>query len=157
MVEAGEEELHLVAMRSGKESMPCFWCWSARSGLYRACLGMLNQRCLAIVFDLDETLVVSYTRKLFDEHIDKLTHQIDCEDDAGKLSTMSEEFNKVWKDRDLLEEFAQMDTITVNGRTLRSQNEEVMLRKPGGQMLVVRPVIRLPERNAILTRINPKV
>ncbi|KAL5137302.1 Protein ASPARTIC PROTEASE IN GUARD CELL 2 [Glycine soja] len=41
-------------------------------GIYDACLAMLNLRCLAIVFDLDETLIVANTMKSFEDRIEAL-------------------------------------------------------------------------------------
>jgi hypothetical protein len=52
-------------MQSKVKGVPSFWCWSAQKGLYTACLGMLNQRRLAIVFDLDQTLVSCYNEQTF--------------------------------------------------------------------------------------------
>nr|DAD20279.1 TPA_asm: hypothetical protein HUJ06_021742 [Nelumbo nucifera] len=57
----GEEEFHLVAMLSRKndEQYLCFWGFNVAPGLYNSCLVMLNLRCLGMVFDLDETLVIN--------------------------------------------------------------------------------------------------
>lgn len=68
------KELHLVAMlsRNRRDQMPCFWGYNISSGMYNSCLGMLNLRCLAIVFDLDETLIVANTLRSFEDRIDAL-------------------------------------------------------------------------------------
>ena len=47
-------------------------CFAVPLGLYDACLAMLNLRCLAIVFDLDETLIVANTMKSFEDRIEAL-------------------------------------------------------------------------------------
>ncbi|URD80548.1 C-terminal domain phosphatase-like [Musa troglodytarum] len=70
VVVTGSEELHLVAMPSRVEKVSCFWCCSVPADLYASCLGMLNLRCLAIVFDLDETLMVANTMKSFEDKIE---------------------------------------------------------------------------------------
>ncbi|KAI7979430.1 RNA polymerase II C-terminal domain phosphatase-like 1 [Camellia lanceoleosa] len=59
----GGEELHLVAMalRKNDGRCLCFWGFNVALGLYNSCLVMLNLRCLGIVFDLDETLIVANT------------------------------------------------------------------------------------------------
>lgn len=72
MVVVNDEEIHLVSMPSKRKKFPCFWCFAVPLGLYDACLGMLNLRCLAIVFDLDETLIVANTMKSFEDRIEAL-------------------------------------------------------------------------------------
>uniref|UniRef100_A0A0D9V7Z2 protein-serine/threonine phosphatase n=1 Tax=Leersia perrieri TaxID=77586 RepID=A0A0D9V7Z2_9ORYZ len=156
VVVVGDEELHLVAMPSKVEKVPCFWCCSVRSGIYAASVGMLNLRCLAIVFDLDETLIVANTMKSFEDRIETLSRRMDSEDDPVRVSGMSAEIKRYIEDRELLKEFIDTDTVTDNGRIVGTQKEEV-LPISGGQEHVLRPVIRLPERNAILTRINPEI
>ncbi|KAI8000140.1 RNA polymerase II C-terminal domain phosphatase-like 1 [Camellia lanceoleosa] len=61
----GGEELHLVAMASRKNDgrCLCFWGFNVALGLYNSCFVMLNLRCLGIVFDLDETLIVANTMR----------------------------------------------------------------------------------------------
>ncbi|KAG8071583.1 hypothetical protein GUJ93_ZPchr0006g44155 [Zizania palustris] len=65
VVPLGEEELHLVAMTSRRNltDHACFWGYKVPFGLYNSCLTMLNLRCLGIVFDLDETLIVANTTR----------------------------------------------------------------------------------------------
>uniref|UniRef100_A0ACD5UG43 Uncharacterized protein n=1 Tax=Avena sativa TaxID=4498 RepID=A0ACD5UG43_AVESA len=159
VVDAGVEELHLVAMPSKLKGVPCFWCWSAQTGLYTECLGMLNQRCLAIVCDLDETVVLSNNEDTFRSHIGKIESDLEnCELDAATELTLIDELNKIRKDNKFLMDFTEKGTITVNHEILTNQNEEGILHKPGGgQQLIVRPVIRFPGRNAVLTRIRPTV
>ncbi|KAG0540218.1 hypothetical protein BDA96_03G390100 [Sorghum bicolor] len=155
VVVVGDEELHLVAMPTKSGKMPCFWCCSARSGLYAASVGMLNLRCLAIVFDLDETLIVANTMKSFEDRIEMLSRRMDVEDDPIRITGMSAEIKRYIEDKELLKEFIDTDTVTDNGKIVGTQKEEVQPMS-GGQERVLRPVIRLPDRNAILTRINPE-
>ncbi|CAM8915291.1 unnamed protein product [Rhodiola kirilowii] len=72
VVALGEEELHLVAMYSkiNERQHPCFWGYYVKTGLYDSCLVMLNIRCLGIVFDLDETLIVANTMRSFEDRIE---------------------------------------------------------------------------------------
>ncbi|KAI7735218.1 hypothetical protein M8C21_014680 [Ambrosia artemisiifolia] len=77
----GDEEVHLVAMPSKLKRFPCFWCCVVPSQLYNACLWMLNTRCLSIVFDLDETLIVANTMRSFEDRIEVLTGWIGQESD----------------------------------------------------------------------------
>ncbi|CAD6235877.1 unnamed protein product [Miscanthus lutarioriparius] len=156
VVVVGDEELHLVAMPTKSGKVPCFWCCSARSGLYAASVGMLNLRCLAIVFDLDETLIVANTMKSFEDRIEMLSHRMDVEDDPIRIAGMSAEIKRYIEDKELLKEFIDTDTVTDNGKIVGTQKEEVQPMS-GGQERVLRPVIRLPDRNAILTRINPEI
>ncbi|KAM3333858.1 hypothetical protein ACQJBY_028748 [Aegilops geniculata] len=143
-------------MPSKVEKVPCFWCCSVRVGLYAASVGMLNLRCLAIVFDLDETLIVANTMRSFESRIEMLSRRMDIEDDPVRVAGMSAEIKRYIEDRELLKEFIDTDTVTDNGRIVGTQKEEVQP-MPGVQERLVRPVIRLPERNAILTRINPEI
>ncbi|CAO1944359.1 unnamed protein product [Urochloa humidicola] len=157
VVMVGDEELHLVAMPTKTENVvPSFWCCSARSGLYASSVGMLNLRCLAIVFDLDETLIVANTMKSFEDRIDILSRRMDVEDDPVRIAGMSAEIKRYIEDKELLKEFIDTDTVTDNGKIVGTQKEEVQP-VSGGQERVLRPVIRLPDRNAILTRINPEI
>ncbi|CAD6229049.1 unnamed protein product [Miscanthus lutarioriparius] len=156
VVVVGDEELHLVAMPTKSGKVPCFWCCSARSGLYAASVGMLNLRCLAIVFDLDETLIVANTMKSFEDRIEMLSRRMDVEDDPIRIAGMSAEIKRYIEDKELLKEFIDTDTVTDNGKIVGTQKEEVQPMS-GGQERVLRPVIRLPDRNAILTRINPEI
>jgi hypothetical protein len=68
----GDEELHLVAMPSKRKKFPCFWCYGVPVRFYDACMGMLNLRCLLIVFGLDETLIVANTTKSLEDRIEAL-------------------------------------------------------------------------------------
>ncbi|KAL6591585.1 hypothetical protein ACP70R_050088 [Stipagrostis hirtigluma subsp. patula] len=101
VVPLGDGELHLVAMTSRRNLThhACFWGYKLPFGLYNSCLTMLNLRCLGIVFDLDETLIVANTSRS-SERVPPL-----------------------------------------------SDNHQPL----------TRPVIRLQERNIILTRINPLI
>ncbi|KAJ6835789.1 RNA polymerase II C-terminal domain phosphatase-like 2 isoform X1 [Iris pallida] len=152
----GGEEIHLVAMPSKVGKSPCFWCFSLRPGLYAPCLAMLNLRCLAIVFDLDETLIVANTMKSFEDRIEALSRRIDGEDDPVRVSGMSAELKRYIKDKNLLKQYIESDTVVDNGRVVGVQNEEVPM-SSGSQERVFRPVTRLQERNIVLTRINPEI
>ncbi|CAL9177164.1 unnamed protein product [Musa hybrid cultivar] len=155
VVVIGNEELHLVAMPSKVEKVSCFWCCSVQTGRYTSCLGMLNLRCLAIVFDLDETLIVANTMKSFEDRIEALSRRIDGENDPIRVSGMSAELKRYIEDKDLLKQYIEMDTVSEGGRSISAQNEEVPP-VPGIQEKIVRPIIRLLERNIVLTRINPE-
>lgn len=153
----GSEELHLVAMPSKIEKVPCFWCCSVQAGLYASCLGLLNLRCLAIVFDLDETLIVANTMKSFEDRIEALSRRIDGEEDPVRVSGMSAELKRYVEDKDLLKQYIETNTVVDNGRVVNVQNEQVLPVHGSQEGGIVRPVIRLPERNVVLTRINPEV
>ncbi|VFQ94253.1 unnamed protein product [Cuscuta campestris] len=151
----GDEELHLVAMPSKQKKFPCFWCFSVPSGVYGACLAMLNMRCLAIVFDLDETLIVANTMKSFEDRIEALRAWIAREMDPVRVSGMSAEMKRYAEDREMLMQYAEGDCVLDGGKTYNSQQEEV-LQLSDKHECVIRPVIRLEEKNIVLTRINPE-
>ncbi|XP_059667967.1 RNA polymerase II C-terminal domain phosphatase-like 2 isoform X2 [Cornus florida] len=152
----GEEEVHLVAMPSKQKKFPCFWCYSVPSGLYNSCIGMLNLRCLAIVFDLDETLIVANTMKSFEDRIEALRVWIARETDQIRVLGMSSELKRYVDDRALLKQYTENDCLVDNGKVYNAQLEEVAPLSESYER-VVRPVIRLPERNVVLTRINPEI
>jgi RNA polymerase II C-terminal domain phosphatase-like 1/2 len=158
VVDAGLEELHLVAMQSKVEKgVPCFWCWSAQEGLYEACLGMLNQRCIAIVFDLDETIIFASNEKKLETHMEEIKSDLkNSELDAVTQLVLQNQLCRVSKDNTFLKDFVHKGAITVDHEIVRNQHEKGMSYKPGGLQLV-RPVIRVPKRNAVLTRLNPMV
>jgi len=152
----GDEEIHLVAMPSKQKKFPCFWCFAVPVGLYDSCLRMLNMRCLSIVFDLDETLIVANTMKLFEDRIETLRGWIGREQDPMRVSGMIAEMKRYIDDRLLLKQYIENDVVMDNGKMYKVQLEDV-LRSSDGHERVVRPVIRLPEKNIVLTRINPEV
>ncbi|XP_021289619.1 RNA polymerase II C-terminal domain phosphatase-like 2 isoform X3 [Herrania umbratica] len=156
VVLVGDEEVHLVPMPSKQKKFPCFWCFSVPTGLYNSCLGMLNLRCLAIVFDLDETLIVANTMKSFEDRIEALRGWLARENDLIRGSGMSAELRRYTDDRMLLKQYTESDYVVDNGKMFKAQMEEVPPLSDGHEK-VVRPVIRLQERNIVLTRINPEI
>ncbi|XP_024012001.1 RNA polymerase II C-terminal domain phosphatase-like 2 [Eutrema salsugineum] len=152
----GDEEIHLVAMPSKEKKFPCFWCFSVPLGLYDSCLRMLNTRCLSIVFDLDETLIVANTMKSFEDRIEALKAWISREIDPVRINGMSAELKRYIDDRMLLKQYIDNDYAYDNGVLLKAQPEEVRPTSDGLEK-VYRPVIRLPEKNTVLTRINPEI
>nr|GEV40877.1 RNA polymerase II C-terminal domain phosphatase-like 1 [Tanacetum cinerariifolium] len=153
----GGEELHLVAMRSRRNSLfPCFWGFIVQPGLYESCLVMLNLRCLGIVFDLDETLIVANTLRSFEDRIEALQRKVSCELDPQRLAGMLSEIKRYQDDRNLLKQYAESDKVIDNGKLIKAQSEVVPALSDGHQSFS-RPLIRLPEKNIILTRINPTI
>lgn len=148
--------MHLVAMQVKQEKLSCFWCCSVPAGLYNSCLGMLNLRCLAIVFDLDETLIVANTMKSFEDRIEFLQRKIASETDVLRAAGMKAELKRYLDDRALLKQYAEIDQVTDNGKLFKIQHEEVP-QMSSNQDAVVRPVVRLNDKNIVLTRINPEV
>ena len=157
VVLVGDEEIHLVAMLSKQKKYPRFWCYSVPKGLYNASLGMLNMRCLAIVFDLDETLIVANTMKSFEDRIELLRSWIAREIDPIRLGGMHAELKRYIDDRLILKQYAENDTVVDNnGKVFKVQMEEVAPLSDNHERKV-RPVIRLQDKNIVLTRINPEV
>ncbi|GAB4857335.1 RNA polymerase II C-terminal domain phosphatase-like 2 [Ancistrocladus abbreviatus] len=156
VVMLGDEEMHLVALPSKQKKFPCFWCYTvAPCGLYNSCLGMLNLRCLAIVFDLDETLIVANTMKSFEDRIEQLKGWISRESDPVRLSGMSAELKRYMEDRAVLKHFSEYDCVMESGKVLKVQLEEVPPLSDNCEQ-IFRPVVRLQEKNIVLTRIIPE-
>lgn len=152
------EELHLVAMysRNSNKQYPCFWGFNVASGLYHSCLVMLNLRCLGIVFDLDETLIVANTMRSFEDRIEALQRKINSETDPQRVAGMLGEVKRYQDDKSVLKQFVENDQLIDNGRVIKAQSEVVPALSDNHQP-IVRPLIRLHEKNIILTRINPQV
>ncbi|PWA97875.1 C-terminal domain phosphatase-like 1 [Artemisia annua] len=153
----GGEELHLVAMRSRRNGLfPCFWGFIVQPGLYESCLVMLNLRCLGIVFDLDETLIVANTLRSFEDRIEALQRKVSCELDPQRLAGMLSEIKRYQDDKNLLKQYAESDQVIDSGKLIKAQSEVVPALSDSHQSFS-RPLIRLPEKNIILTRINPTI
>ncbi|OIW10434.1 hypothetical protein TanjilG_24994 [Lupinus angustifolius] len=152
----GSEEIHLVAMYSRNNDSPCFWGYVVASGLYDSCLVMLNLRCLAIVFDLDETLIVANTMRSFEDRIEALQRKINSEVDPQRITGMQAEVKRYLDDKNILKQYAENDQVVDNGRVMKVQSEIVPALSDSHQS-IVRPLIRLQEKNIILTRINPQI
>ncbi|KAK4396133.1 RNA polymerase II C-terminal domain phosphatase-like 2 [Sesamum angolense] len=142
-------------MPSKQKKFPCFWCYSVPCGLYNACFVDVEHTRLAIVFDLDETLIVANTMKSFEDRIDALMGWIARETDPIRESGMTAEMKRYIEDRALLKQYADTDCVVDGGKVYKFQQEEVPLLSDGSHR-VVRPVVRLPEKNIVLTRINPE-
>ncbi|KAL6903739.1 hypothetical protein ACP4OV_004552 [Aristida adscensionis] len=155
----GGEEIHLVAMTS-KRNLPnhaCFWGYKVPLGLYNSCLSMLNLRCLGIVFDLDETLIVANTSRSFEDRIDALQRKLCNEIDPQRISAMVSEIKRYQEDRSILRQYIESDQVTYGGEVYRVQSEVIPPLADNHQQPMARPVIRLQEKNIILTRINPLI
>ncbi|KAI3456311.1 hypothetical protein Pfo_012974 [Paulownia fortunei] len=154
----GGGEIHLVAMHSRKceGQSPCFWGFNVASSLYNSCLLMLNLRCLGIVFDLDETLIVANTMRSFEDRIEALQRKINSESDPQRVSGMLAEVKRYQDDKIILKQYAESDQVIDNGKVIKSQSEVVPALSETHQP-IVRPLIRLQDRNIILTRINPLI
>ena len=127
MVLIGDDEIHLVAMPSKQKKFPCFWCFAAPVGLYNSCLRMLNMRCLSIVFDLDETLIVANTMKSFEDRIEALRVWIaQSIMDPMRVSGMYAEMKRYIDDRLFLKQYIESDVVMDNGKTYKVQLEEVL-------------------------------
>ncbi|KAK2436791.1 RNA polymerase II C-terminal domain phosphatase [Trifolium repens] len=150
------EELHLVAMHSRNDDRPCFWGFIVANGLYNSSLMMLNLRCLGIVFDLDETLIVANTMRSFEDRIESLQRKINSEVDPQRISGMQAEVKRYLDDKSILKQYAENDQVVDNGKVIKVQSELVPALSDSHQP-IVRPLIRLHEKNIILTRINPQI
>lgn len=154
----GREELHLVAMQSKEYGgfCPCFWGFIVSPGLYSSCLVMLNLRCLGIVFDLDETLIVANTLRSFEDRIESLQRKINVEADTQRVLGMVAEVKRYQEDKSILKQYAENDQVIDNGKVIKCQ-PEVFPALSDSHQPIVRPLIRLLDKNIILTRINPLV
>lgn len=151
----GEEEVHLVAMVSKYRDCAFFWCYAVPSGLYSVCLRMLDLRCLWMVLDLDETLIVGNSMRSFKDKIASLRRRITRETDSVRKSELFSEMELYEEDQKLLKQYIDRDSVVENGNVYNVQPEVVTM--CGSQKRIVRPVIRLLDKSIVLTRINPEV
>ncbi|KAK1355733.1 Protein-serine/threonine phosphatase [Heracleum sosnowskyi] len=151
----GEEEVHLVAMVCKYRNCPCFWCYAVPSGLYSVCLRMLDLRCLWIVLDLDETLLVGNTMRSFKDKIASLRRRMTRETDPVRKSEIFSEMELYEEDQRLLKQYIDRDSVVENGNVYNVQAEVVTMYE--SQKRILRPVIRLLDRSIVLTRINPEI
>lgn len=155
----GAEEIHLVAMTS-KRNLPnhaCFWGYKVPLGLYNSCLTMLNLRCLGIVFDLDETLVVANTSRSFEDKIDAVQRKLSNETDPQRISGMLAEIKRYQDDKSILKQYIESDQVIDGGEVYKAQSEVIPPLADNHQQPMTRPIIRLQEKHIILTRINPSI
>ncbi|XP_024536325.1 RNA polymerase II C-terminal domain phosphatase-like 1 isoform X1 [Selaginella moellendorffii] len=165
-MEAGME-LHLVAMTKRSDGdeefsqlqhtqQPCFWGFLTGQGSYASCLTMLNLRCLGLVFDLDETLIVANTMRSFEDRMDALTRKMRLETDPERAAALAGELKRYQEDHSILKQYMENDCVLDNGKIIKAQTEMVPSSSDATPALE-RPIIRLDSRNIILTRINPLV
>ena len=148
-----------MAMTS-ERNMPdgaCFWGFKVPLGLYNSCLSMLNLRCLGIVFDLDETLIVANTTRSFEDRIDAIQRKLNNETDPQRISGMLAEIKRYQEDKSILKQYIESDQVTDGGELYKVQSEVIPPLADNHQQPMTRPIIRLHEKNIILTRINPSV
>lgn len=157
VIPLGEQEIHLVAMRSRSMNRKTpFWGFCVGSGLYDSCLSMLDLRCLGIVFDLDETLIVANTMRSFEDRIEALQRKISVETDLQRLAGMMAEVKRYQDDRAILRQYAETDQVVDDGKVYTVEAEVIPALSDNHQT-VVRPLIRLQNKNIVLTRINPQI
>ena len=158
VVPLGDGELHLVAMTSRRNltNHACFWGYKLPFGLYNSCLTMLNLRCLGIVFDLDETLIVANTSRSFEDRIDGLQRKLSNETDPQRRNGMLSEIKRYQDDKSILKQYIEGDQVYDDGKVYKAQ-PEIVPPLSDNQQPMTRPVIRLQDKNIILTRINPLV
>ena len=155
---SGGSEIHLVAMSSRRKFFPCFWGFVLSPRLYRSCLTMFNLRCLALVLDLNEMLIVANTLKSFEDSKEALGSKLKGESDAQKLSVMSAELRRYIQDRALLRQYADNDRVWDNATDKYISAEiEVVPSSTEGASPLMRPIVRLQDTNMVFTRINPNV
>lgn len=147
-----------MAMTANTKQIPCFWGFIIAPGLYKSCLSMLNLRCLALVFDLDETLIVANTMRSFEDRIDALASKLKGDSESQKASVMASELKRYAQDRAMLRQYIEEDRVwdNVSEKFVNSQ-VEMVASSVGGGLPLKRPVVRLDDRNMIFTRINPNV
>ncbi|KAK9714705.1 hypothetical protein RND81_06G113800 [Saponaria officinalis] len=117
---------------------------------------MLNLRCLGIVFDLDETLIVANTLRSFEDRIEALQRKLSVEIDSQRIAGMMAEVKRYQDDKAILKQYAETDQVVDNGKVHKIQAEVVPALSDNHQT-IVRPLIRLQDKNIVLTRINPQI
>ncbi|GJP74394.1 hypothetical protein CLOP_g4980 [Closterium sp. NIES-67] len=116
---------------------------------------MLNLRCLAVVFDLDETLFVANTMKSFEDKIGVLRQRLAANSDPQLAKLLAAELGRYEEDRQILLQYYDTNAVMLDGKCYVAEPEAVT--PVDGQSLPPsRPVLRLPHQNIVLTRIFPE-
>eukprot|EP00850_Spirogloea_muscicola_P004005 SM000017S02745 [mRNA] locus=s17:76845:83960:+ [translate_table: standard] len=151
-----EREVHLVAVPPSNpdDQRPHFWGYIFKVGLYATTLWLFNTRTLGLVLDLDETLLVANAAKGFDDKIENVKRKIRAESDQAKRAALEGELLRLQGDRALLKQYSEDDQIEDNGHIMKA-DLEVVQPVNDGALPILRPIIRLPEKQLVLTRIDP--
>eukprot|EP00850_Spirogloea_muscicola_P009942 SM000057S18372 [mRNA] locus=s57:209995:217420:- [translate_table: standard] len=151
-----EREVHLVPVPPSNpdDQRPQFWGYVFKVGLYATTLSLLNTRTLGLVLDLDETLLVANAAKGFDDKIENVKRKIRAESDQAKQAALEGELLRLQGDRALLKQYSENDQIEDNGHIIKADSE-VVQPVNDGTLPILRPIIRLPEKQLVLTRIDP--
>ncbi|CAI5971392.1 unnamed protein product [Closterium sp. NIES-65] len=147
----GGFEVHLVAMLGNRQEhrknhRPCFWGFLVKEGQFSACLKMLNLRCLAVVFDLDETLFVANTMKSFEDKIGVLRQRLAANSDPQLAKLLAAELGRYEEDRQILLQYYDTNAVMLDGKCYVAQPEAVTPVE-GQSLPATRPVLRLPHQN----------
>ncbi|KAJ9508233.1 hypothetical protein QJQ45_030453, partial [Haematococcus lacustris] len=145
---------------------PVFWGYMLAPGLIAKVTEMLDKSLLAVVFDLDETLLMANTASSAESRMKSLQNARaklleDMRDkegsDRARLQANAEAFAReeelVAADLELVRSFAAYDRVQYGGREYRAKLEEAAMED--GVTVVKRPVIRLEGDHLVLTRIDP--
>jgi RNA polymerase II C-terminal domain phosphatase-like 1/2 len=92
----------------------------------------------------------------FEDRIDALQRKISTEVDPQRILGMLSEVKRYHDDKNILKQYVENDQVVENGKVIKTQSEVVPALSDNHQPMV-RPLIRLQEKNIILTRINPQV
>ncbi|KAM0834622.1 hypothetical protein ACQ4PT_063487 [Festuca glaucescens] len=116
-------------------------------------LGSLHSTC----WNQRMTLVSCYNEQTFKTLMKKIESSMENRElDAATQLALRNQLSNVSKDHIFLKDFVEKRAITVDDEIVRSQDEKSMLHKPGGlRQVIVRPVIRVLTRNAVLTCLDP--
>ena len=113
---------------------------------------LLSAKRLALVLDLDETLLQAVTLRSFDERVDAAARKAAACDAPQRRQALEADLARLLADRALLQDYALNDAVTVAGARLAAAPEPAD-DEAGGPVL--RPILRLPASGVILTRIDP--
>eukprot|EP00898_Chlorokybus_atmophyticus_P000234 jgi/Chlat1/1210/Chrsp115S01675 len=150
-------ELHLVPVRArAANGPPIFWGFVCGKGEYKRACKMLVERRMGLVLDLDETVVVANSTKSFDDKIEAVQRRIAEYSQSSRVAGWQAELERLKADRLLLQQYRDTDTVTLEGRKLRAVREVVQGGAHNGGQTFTRPVIRIPDGTAVLTRIEPE-
>ncbi|CAI8612860.1 unnamed protein product [Vicia faba] len=121
----------------------------------KTAVAVVGDEELHLVAMPNETLIVANTMKSFEDRIDALRSWLSRESDPARVQGMSGELKRYLEDRLLLKQFIETNSVVdSNGKLYQVQMEEVSSLT---EQKVLRPVVRLQDRNIVLTRINPEI
>jgi len=146
--------------------VPVFWGYVLCPGMASVAFGLLERRQMALIFDLDETLVVAHTLSTAESRRDECirskenmlqmasqeTNMEERQHFERMAGCLQKEADMLNFDAELLNQYAMSNQVRTQKGMFTPRLESVVMEDGSS---IQRPVIRLRDGQVILTRIHP--